>query len=163
MDDTQQRSDEPATPGFTMHNGYGSENTAIDHAFRIIEEAGPPRARRNGRIIVCGAHELKPGEKRIVEGEGVSIGVFNIGGAFYALKNVCPHLGAPLCRGTLHATHRPGDVFEFQPDLAGRILRCPWHGWEFDVVTGKGLYDKNSRVATYLCEVDENNDVVVHV
>ncbi len=96
-----------------------------------------------------------------MEAEGISPGVFNIEGEFYALKNVCPHLGAPLCLGKLHATHRPGEVFEFKPDLAGRILRCPWHGWEFDVITGKALYDRNSRVATYACEVDEDGDVVV--
>ena len=147
--------------GFTIDDGYGTENAAIDHAFRIIDEAKPPKARQRGRIVVCAADELKPGEKRIVEEEGVSLGVFNIGGKFYALKNVCPHLGAPLCAGKLHGTHRPSEVFEFKPDLAGRILRCPWHGWEFDVVTGKALYDKNSRVATYACEVDENGDIVV--
>ena len=63
--------------------------------------------------------------------------------------------------GSVHGTHRPSEVQEFVPDFAGRILRCPWHGWEFDIVTGKALYDKNSRVATYPCRVDENNDVVV--
>jgi nitrite reductase/ring-hydroxylating ferredoxin subunit len=52
-------------------------------------------------------------------------------------------------------------VFEFRPDLEGRVLRCPWHGWEFDIVTGKALYDANSRVASYPVAVDEKGDVVV--
>jgi 3-phenylpropionate/trans-cinnamate dioxygenase ferredoxin subunit len=78
-----------------------------------------------------------------------------------AAANVCPHLGAPLCPGELHGTHRPSDVFEFTPDFTGGILRCPWHGREFGVIPGKGLYDRNSRVGTYLCEVDGNGDVVV--
>jgi nitrite reductase/ring-hydroxylating ferredoxin subunit len=113
--------------------------------------------------VACAAADLAPGEKRIVEDPetGVSIGVFNVGGEFYALKNVCPHLGAPLCQGSIHATHRPGVVFEFKADLAGRVLRCPWHGWEFDIVTGKALYDARSRVASYPCHVDEKGDVVV--
>lgn len=39
---------------------------------------------------------------------------------------------------TPHGTHAPGDVGEFRPALAGRILVCPWHGWEFDIVSGQG-------------------------
>lgn len=143
--------------------GYGSENAALDHAFRIIDEATPPKARHQNQIVVCSAAELPPGEKRIVQDpqRGISIGVFNVEGNFFALKNVCPHLGAPLCLGSVHATHRPGAVFEFHPDLAGRVLRCPWHGWEFDIITGKALYDADSRVASYPCMVDDDGDVVV--
>ena len=145
--------------------GYGSENAALDHAFRIIDEAAPPKARRRGQIVVCAAADLPPGAKRVVQDEehGISLGVFNVQGQFFALKNVCPHLGAPLCLGSVHATHRPSALFEFRPDLAGRVLRCPWHGWEFDIVTGKALYDANSRVATYPCAVDESGDVVVNL
>lgn len=151
-----------------ISNGFGSENPVYDGlevAFRIVDEARPPKARNRGTIVVCAADELAPGQKRIVTDpdSGLSVGLFNIDGEFFAIKNVCPHMGAPLCQGRLHATHRPGDVFEFRPDLHGRVLRCPWHGWEFDVVTGKGLYDANSRVATYPVEVNTDGDIVVHV
>ena len=153
--------------GFTITDGYGGEPTeaALEVAFRIAHEAKPPKARQRGRITVCPASEIAPGQRRIVEDSksGISLGVFNIVGQFFAVKNVCPHAGAPLCQGSIHATHAPSDVFAFQPDLAGRVLRCPWHGWEFDIVTGKGLYDRNSRVANYVCEVDENGDIVVLV
>lgn len=151
--------------GFSVPNDFGSENTALDVAFRIVDEARPPKARHRGTIMVCRAEELSPGEKRIVADPetGLSLGVFNIGGEFFAIKNVCPHMGAPLCQGRVHATHRPGEVFEFRPDLAGRVLRCPWHGWEFDIVTGKGLYDASSRVATYPCEVTPEGEIVVHL
>ena len=142
---------------------YGSENRAIDDAFRVVEAAHPPKARDGRRLVVCGTGEIPPGGKRIVEATGVSIGVFNVGGTFFAVKNVCPHQGAQLCQGTVHATHRPSDVHEFDPALAGRILRCPWHGWEFDIITGKGLHDATSGVATYPVEVDANGDVVVTI
>ncbi|MBC8138769.1 MAG: Rieske (2Fe-2S) protein [Fibrella sp.] len=158
--------DNPPVQGSDIRlEGYGSEHAALDRAFRIIDEAKPPKARQRGRIVVCAASELPPGAKRVVEDpeSGISIGVFNIGGEFFALKNVCPHLGAPLCLGSVHATHRPSPVFEFRPDLEGRVLRCPWHGWEFDIVTGKALYDAKSRVASYPCAVDENGDVVVNL
>ncbi|MES2465564.1 MAG: Rieske (2Fe-2S) protein [Armatimonadota bacterium] len=143
--------------------GYGSEHPALDTAFRIIDEAKPPKARHNNRLVVCAASDLAPGQKWVVEDpeSGISIGVFNVNGEYFALKNVCPHLGAPLCLGSIHATHRPSPVFEFRADLQGRVLRCPWHGWEFDIVTGKALYDAKSRVASYACSVDENGDVVV--
>jgi 3-phenylpropionate/trans-cinnamate dioxygenase ferredoxin subunit len=163
MEKTAPESDQAPSGSDIKLEGYGSENAALDHAFRVIDEAKPPKARHRGRIVVCAASELAPGEKRIVDDpeSGISIGVFNVGGEFFALKNVCPHLGAPLCLGSVHATHRPGEVFEFRADLAGRVLRCPWHGWEFDIVTGKALYDRNSRVASYPCTVDDNGDVVV--
>ena len=149
-------------PPLTLE-GYGSENPALERAFRTIDDARPPKARRGNTLIVCAAADLPPGGRRIVfvDDCGFSVGVFNVEGTFFALKNVCPHRGAPLCQGSIHATHRPSDVFEFRPDLAGRILRCPWHGWEFDIVTGQSLYDADSRVAAYPCEVDANGDVVV--
>jgi nitrite reductase/ring-hydroxylating ferredoxin subunit len=146
-----------------LDTGYGTENRAIDFAFLIVEQARPPKARSGRKITVCAAADLPPGQKRIVEDGAISIGVFNVAGQFHAIKNVCPHQGAPLCQGSLHATHRPSEVQKFDPALKGRIVRCPWHGWEFDVVTGKGLYDRTSRVATYPVEVDPNGDVVVTV
>jgi nitrite reductase/ring-hydroxylating ferredoxin subunit len=158
MSDTQPAKNDD--PGFKM-DGYGSENPALDHAFRIVDEALPPKARGRGHMVVCHKDEIPVGGKRIVEDGGLSIGVFNISGEFWAVKNVCPHAGAPLCMGSVHATHRPGDVFEFRPDLHGRVLRCPWHGWEFDILTGKALYDRNSRIATYPVEVSEDGNVVV--
>ncbi|WP_395139010.1 Rieske (2Fe-2S) protein [Armatimonas sp.] len=144
-------------------NGFGSENEALDTAFRIIDEAKPPKARQRGRLVVCIANALGIGQKRVVTDPetGVSIGVFNISGEFFAIKNICPHQGAPLCQGSVHGTHRPSPVFTYRPDLQGRVLRCPWHGWEFDIVTGKALYDASSRVATYVCEVNSEGDLVV--
>ena len=149
--------------GFKVPNGFGTENKAVDHAFKIVAEAQPPKARNGRRLTVCAAADLPPGGRKIVEEGSVSIGVFNLGGKFYAIKNVCPHYGAPLCQGSLHGTHKPSDVHQYDPAYEGQIIRCPWHGWEFDIVTGKGLYDRNSRVANYVVEVDEQGDVVVIV
>ena len=144
-------------------NGYGNEDPAICHAFKFVEAAQPPKARNGKRFTVCHRDELKPGERKIIDDGRQGIGVFNVDGQFYAIKNVCPHAGAELCRGNIHGTHRPSDVGQFDPAYQGRILRCPWHGWEFDLVTGKGLYDRNSRVATYPVEIDEAGNIVVVV
>ena len=141
--------------------GFGPENKAIDYAFKVVEQSHVPKSRSGRRVTVCAKSDLPMGARRIVDVAGVSIGVFNVGGRLCAIRNVCPHMGAPLCQGTIHATHRPSDVHEFDPALKDRILRCPWHGWEFDLITGKGLYDATSCVATYAVEVDENGEIVV--
>ena len=51
--------------------------------------------------VVATVDEIPPGERKIVELEGRSLGVFNINGEFYAVRNICPHQGAPLCEGRL--------------------------------------------------------------
>ncbi len=143
-----------------LNNGFGPESP-LDYAFKVADAAAPPVAKRGRKINIGAASKIAPGEKKIFDNGEISFGVFNIGGKFHAIKNVCPHAGAPLCMGHIQTTHRPGAVGEFDPALEGRVLRCPWHGWEFDIVTGKGLYDAHGRVATYPCEVDENGNVVV--
>lgn len=144
-----------------FNNGFGTDNSAVEYAFSVADAAQPAIAKRGKQLVVCKADEILPGERRIFEEEKISIGVYNIKDQFYAIKNVCPHAGAPLCRGHIQTTHRPGNVEEFEPALEGRVLRCPWHGWEFDIITGKGLYDRNSRVATYPVEVDAEGYLVV--
>lgn len=143
-----------------LNNGFGSE-APLDYAFDVVDEAAPAVAKRGKTINIGAASKIGQGEKKIFDNGEITFGVFNIAGKFYAIKNVCPHAGAPLCMGHIQTTHRPGEVGEFNPAFEGRILRCPWHGWEFDIVTGKGLYDRSGRVATYPCEVDENGNVVV--
>ena len=99
--------------------------------------------------------EIPPGARKIVEVAGRSIGVFNIGGSFYALRNRCPHQGGPLCAGRLSGlvvSTGPGEL-EYLRD--GEILRCPWHGWEFDVKTGLSWIDpERLRVRTYPVTVE---------
>ena len=54
-----------------------------------------------GRHVVAAVSEIPPGERKLVECEGRSIGVFNVKGKFYALRNRCAHQGGPLCQGRL--------------------------------------------------------------
>ena len=97
------------------------------------------------RYVVCTTEELQPGERKIVDVDGRSIGVFNVHGAYHALRNLCPHQRGPLCLGQVTGTMLPSPVGEFRYDLEGRIIRCPWHGWEFDLTTGKSVF-KPDRV-----------------
>ena len=111
------------------------------------------------RSFVVGlADEIPPGTRRIVSVRGVgSIGVFNVRGEFFALKNVCPHQGGPLCLGRLTGTSRAVFRADEAPDLEwvrdGEILRCPWHAWEFDLRTGEAVFSGGQRVSTYAVRV----------
>jgi nitrite reductase/ring-hydroxylating ferredoxin subunit len=99
---------------------------------------------------VCRLAELPPGERRIVEVEGRSIGVFNVDGSLYALRNTCPHQGAPLCRGLITGLMRPSAPGVYEWTREGEIVRCPWHGWEFDITNGQSVFNPHrTRVRSY--------------
>ena len=105
------------------------------------------------RHIVARVEEIPHGGRKIIRLEGREVGVFNLEGTFYALKNVCPHQGARVCLGRIVGTTLPSDVYEFKYGLEGRILRCPWHEWEYDITTGRSVFDENVRVVTYPVEI----------
>jgi 3-phenylpropionate/trans-cinnamate dioxygenase ferredoxin subunit len=108
------------------------------------------------RHVVCYADELLPGDRRIVEFEGRSIGVFNVNGAFHAVRNRCPHKGAPLCKGLIKSLVTATQPYEYDVSRDGEILRCPWHGWEFDLLTGKSVFNPHRlRVKSYNVSVEE--------
>jgi 3-phenylpropionate/trans-cinnamate dioxygenase ferredoxin subunit len=101
------------------------------------------------RYVVASAADLPPGSRKIVTVGGREIGVFNIEGNFFALRNVCPHKGAPLCHGRLRPLIVSTGMNEIEYQREGEILKCPWHLWEFDIKTGQALYDEAMRVRTY--------------
>jgi nitrite reductase/ring-hydroxylating ferredoxin subunit len=112
------------------------------------------------RFAVCYVDELPPGERRIVEISGRSIGVFRIGDEYFAVRNRCPHKGAPLClglqRGLVTSSQRGEYVIEHQD----RILACPWHGWEFDLATGASVFNPHKlRVKHYDVSVSDPEPV----
>jgi 3-phenylpropionate/trans-cinnamate dioxygenase ferredoxin subunit len=110
---------------------------------------------------VCPAEELPAGSRRIVDVEGRSIGVFNLDGELYALRNQCPHRGAPLCRGGWDGTMLPSAPDEFEFGLEGRVVRCPWHAREFDLVTGASLLSGDpTHVRTYDVSICDGHVVV---
>ena len=108
-----------------------------------------------GRHVVGLVGELPPGERKIVEAEGRSVGVFNVGGRFYALRNSCPHQAAPLCLGSVTGTAEASKPGEYRWAREGEILRCPWHGWEFDITTGRSIFSPHrTRVRSYEVTVE---------
>ncbi len=113
------------------------------------------------RHEIVGVDELVSGECQIVTVNGQEIGIFNVNGTYCALRNVCPHQGAPLCRGTVDGTAMPSHPGEHIWRRQGEILRCPWHGWEFDLLTGISLFDQRYRVKTYRVELQDGRLVLM--
>jgi 3-phenylpropionate/trans-cinnamate dioxygenase ferredoxin subunit len=93
------------------------------------------------RYIVSTASDLPPGTRKIVDVAGRSIGVFNVGGEYFALRNRCPHQGGPLCEGRLAGFVESSGPGDFRYSRRGEILRCPWHAWEYDIRTGQSYFN----------------------
>ncbi len=114
------------------------------------------------RHVVAAVTDLPPGQRKVITIDGRSIGVFNVNGELYALRNQCAHRGGPLCKGRLRPLVLPADGTQLAYEREGEILKCPWHQWEFDIKTGQALYDARLRVKTYQV-VQEGDDVVLYV
>ncbi len=103
---------------------------------------------------VCTLEELHAGGRVVARIGGREVGVVLAGdGTPHALRNRCPHHGAPLCLGRVRRreTGAPGRY-----DGAGaEVLRCPWHGWEFELESGRCPEDGSMRVAVYPVRVED--------
>ncbi|MFO1450120.1 MAG: Rieske (2Fe-2S) protein [Opitutaceae bacterium] len=95
---------------------------------------------------VAKVSELPPGARRLVRVGNIEVGLFHVEGRIVAYRNVCPHAGAPVCVGRISGTSLPSAVYDYQYGHEGCILRCPWHGWEFDLRTGEHLVDPSTRL-----------------
>ena len=76
-------------------------------------------------LTVCPVEELPPGEVKIVRAGELAIGVYNLGGEYYAIEDRCSHDDGPLAEG------------DFDPER--KVVVCPRHGSEFDLTTGRPL------------------------
>jgi nitrite reductase/ring-hydroxylating ferredoxin subunit len=72
-------------------------------------------------VKVADTKDIQPSKMKEVELNGEKICIANAEGKYYAIGNVCTHLGGPLAQGKLE----------------GYEVQCPWHGSRFDIRTGK--------------------------
>ena len=99
-----------------------------------------------GWVKMATLDELAPGQSREVEHDGRIYALFNVGGVISAIDGICPHQGGPLAEG----------------EVDGAIVTCPWHGWQFDVQSGRSTL--NSKLKQPVFEVKiEGRDVLVAV
>jgi NAD(P)H-dependent nitrite reductase small subunit len=97
-------------------------------------------------VRVAAAHELPPGQGRVVRAGEREVALFNVAGTLHAIDNACAHRGGPLGEGALR----------------GAVVACPWHDWRYDVRTGVNVLDDRFRVTSYPVRV-EGADVLVEI
>ncbi len=81
--------------------------------------------------------EIPSGTIREFQVDGKAIALANVGGKFYAISNTCLHRGGPLGQGVID----------------GGVVTCPWHGWQYDVTTGKVAQNPAVGVDSYPVDV----------
>jgi nitrite reductase (NADH) small subunit len=96
------------------------------------------------QVKVATRSEIAPGTAKTVEVNGKQVALFNVGGQLYAIDNTCLHRGGPLGEG----------------EIDGKIVTCPWHGWEYDVTTGATLDDPAKKVACFKVQFS-GDDVLI--
>jgi nitrite reductase/ring-hydroxylating ferredoxin subunit len=103
-----------------------------------------PQAKPVGKggteYVVGRAADLPEGGRLLVSIGNREIGIFKTAGKIHAILNRCPHRGGELCKGDLLGfikSDRPGD---FRLDASEKYISCPWHGWEYDIETGRSWY-----------------------
>jgi glycine betaine catabolism B len=96
-------------------------------------------------VKVAETKDIQPANMKAVEVAGEKVCLANVEGKYYAIGNICTHVGGPLNEGTLE----------------GYEIECPWHGSKFDVRTGKVRRPPaNKPELTYEVKV-EGNDILV--
>jgi nitrite reductase/ring-hydroxylating ferredoxin subunit len=106
-------------------------------------------------VDVGSLDELRVSGRLVARVSGREVGVVldPDDGSVHGIRNRCPHHGAPLCLGRVREREggRPGRY-----ELSGRrVLRCPWHGWEFDVEDGRCVDEPSLRAAVYRAVVED--------
>lgn len=82
--------------------------------------------------------ELPPGQvSEVCLGQDTYL-ICNHEGIVHCLSGICPHAGGPLGQGGMH----------------GEMIVCPWHGWEFNCLTGANDQDEDLLVEKFQTVVD---------
>ena len=121
---------------------------------------------RNGRggmtkYVVAKVEDIKPGARLSVTLRGRPIVIFNVDGELYGMMDRCPHQGARLSQGIqsgLAVSSEPGTA---HVERCNEFIRCPWHGWEFDIKTGQSWFDPNGVYAKSLPACTETGSEVM--
>jgi nitrite reductase (NADH) small subunit len=97
---------------------------------------------------------------RVVQVDGRPVTVVSVGEEFYAVSDRCPHMGASMSAGSLSGTLVAGRPHELLYGMEDQVIRCPWHGWEFDLESGRSLLEPR-RFGLQTYRVTHQDGVVV--
>jgi nitrite reductase (NADH) small subunit len=114
--------------------GRINDQAVFDLAVETYEHGlGLQRPTELKDVEICAENEIPDGERKIVQVNDQSIGIFHHHGSWYALSNSCLHRGGPVCTGSLE----------------GDVITCPWHGFQYDITTGKFLVDPSAKLPLF--------------
>ena len=124
--------------------------------------------RRPLQDVAIGRYEeLRDQERIVLDIDGKEVGIYFLNGEVRAWANVCPHAGGPVCQGKI----MPRTVQMVRDDRRSgglgfsdtqRNIVCPWHGYEFDILTGRHPSDESVGLRAIPVQVVDG-DVVVTV
>jgi nitrite reductase/ring-hydroxylating ferredoxin subunit len=115
----------------------GAVGRLAEHAFD--HELGVAHRGSFHELVVCREEEIPEGERKILAVDGLSIGIFHHQGRWVALRNSCLHRGGPVAAGRLD----------------GDTLTCPWHGFQYNVLSGELLVDPSAKLEMYPVTVQD--------
>lgn len=118
------------------------------------------------REVVLGRHEdLKSRQRIVVDVDGTGVGIYFVGDEVRAYLNICPHMGGPVCQGkimprTLEQVAENGKSLGLGFSKDQLHIVCPWHGFEFDMMTGRHPINPNVRLKAIPVQVRDGQVVL---
>lgn len=113
------------------------------------------------RHVVAAVGEIAPGTSKLVTVAGREIGVFNLAGDYFALISKCPHEGASLCKGRIVSRVESDMPGQYKVLPGSEMIRCPWHGWQYDIRTGQSWCDPdNIALRRYAVSVETGDEIL---
>ena len=100
----------------------------------------------SGFVKVAQKSEIPDDTGKLIELDGQPIALFKVEGKVHAIYQICPHQGGPLDEG----------------GIDGKVVTCPWHGWEFDVTSGTCEFNDSIKQPTFNVK-EEGDDVYIEV
>ncbi len=117
-------------------------------------------------LYVGNEAEFEEEGRKVIDHDGLEIGVFRIKGGFYAYENHCAHQGGPVCQGRIFkrveedvAPDGTSAGFRFSDDRIHIV--CPWHGYEYDLETGVFPTNETVRLRKFEVTVRDGDVYVV--
>lgn len=125
-----------------------------------MENSAGAQARSVQRYRVCALADIPERGGVLADIGDREVGVFKHDGRLYAYDNRCIHQGGPVCTGELlGATRRElnegKEVVRDVLDETEMRLVCPWHGWEYDLVTGEVAHNRRLRLRRFEVTVED--------
>jgi nitrite reductase (NADH) small subunit len=115
------------------------------------------------RHIVGKASEFPTDTRCVVDIDGEDVAIFNVAGTLHAIRNTCPHKGAPLATLAPTGTMTFSAPDEYDWGREGEVVRCPWHGYEFNLCDGRSVIAPFVKLRMRVYKVDvEGEEVAVY-